>query len=60
MVKTPIDETETSPRQSKYSNDDIQKDTYPWFDEDNPRRHMTDKEILESTIDLSEGCIIER
>ena len=58
--KTPIDETEKSPRESKYSKDDTKKDPYPWLDENDPRRHMTDKHILESTVDLSEACITER
>ena len=38
----------------------IQRKIYPWLDENDPRRHMTDKEILENTIDLSEACITER
>ena len=58
--KTPIDETENSPRNSKYSKDHTRKNSYPWLDENDPRRHMTDKETLESTIDLSEACITER
>ena len=58
--KTPLDETEKSPRESKYSKDNTKKDPYPWFDENDPRRHMTDKEILESTIHLSEACITVR
>ena len=36
------------------------KDPYPWLDDNDPRRNMTDKEILESTIDLSEACITEK
>ena len=36
------------------------KDPYPWLDDTDPRRNMTDKEILESTIDLSEACITEK
>ena len=58
--KTPIDETEKSPRQSKYSKDTTKEDPYSWLDENDPRRHMTDKEILESTVDLSVACITER
>ena len=58
--KTPIDETEKPPRQSKYSKDVTKKDPYPWLDENDPWRHKTDKEILESTTDLSEACITER
>ena len=40
--------------------DDTNKDPYPWLDDNDPRRNMTDKEILESTIDLSEACIREK
>ena len=58
--KNPIDGTEKSPRESKYSKDDTRKGPYPWLDENDPRRHMTDKEILEGTIDLSEVCFTER
>ena len=50
MGKTNIDETEKKPIQSKYSKDDTEKDPYPWLDKNSPRRHMADKEILESTI----------
>ena len=42
------------------SKDDASKDPYPWLDDNDPRRNMTDKEILESTIDLSEACITEK
>ena len=48
-----------NPGQLQYSKDDPKKDPYPWLDEIDPRRHMTDKEILESTIDLFETCITE-
>ena len=44
---------------SRYK-DDANKDPYPWFDDIDPRRNMTDKEILENTIDLSEACITEK
>ena len=58
--KTPIDETEKCPREPKYSKGKTKKDPCPLLDENDPRRHMTDKEILEGTIDLSEACITER
>ena len=41
--KTPIDETEKSPIEFKYSKDDTRKDPYPWLDENDPRRCMTMK-----------------
>ena len=59
-IKPHIHETEKPPRQSKYSKDDTEKDLYPWLDEKHPRRHISDKEILESIIDLSEACIAEK
>ena len=58
--KTSLDETEKSPRQSKYCKVNTKKDPYPWLDENDPRRHMTGKEIQESTIDFSKACIAER
>ena len=32
---------------------EIGKDPYPWLDRDDPRRDMTDQEILEKYVDLS-------
>ena len=54
--KTPINGTVKIPR----CKDDAKKDPYAWLDDNDPRRHMTDKELLESTIDLSEACITEK
>ena len=54
--KTPTKRTVKTPRYK----DDANKDPYPWLDDNDPRRKMTDKEILESTIDLSEACITEK
>ena len=34
-------------------------DPYPWLDKDDPRRHMTDEEILCKYIDLSESHLTE-
>ena len=34
-------------------------DPYPWLDEDDPRRHMTDEEILYKYVDLSESHLTE-
>ena len=53
--KTPINGTVKIP-----SKDDANKHPYPGLDDNDPRRHMTDKELLESTIDLSEACITEK
>ena len=54
--KTLIDGTVKTSR----CKDDAKKDPYPWLDDNDPRRHMTDKEILERTIDLCETCITEK
>ena len=48
--KTPMKETQRCLRQIQ-SKDDEDKDTYLWLDVKDPRRHMTDNEIHESTID---------
>ena len=58
--KTSIYETAKSPRESKYSKVDAKKDPYPSLDAKDQGKHKTDKEILESTIDLSEACITDR
>ena len=34
---------------------DRKKDPYPWLENDDPRRHMTDQEILEKYVDLSDS-----
>ena len=54
--KTPINGTVKTPR----CKDDTNEDPYPCLDDNDPRRHMTDKELLESTMDLSEACITEK
>ena len=54
--KTSIDVTEKTPR----SKDDTKKDSNPWLDKNDPRRHMTGKEIFESIINMPEACITER
>ena len=32
-------------------------DKYPWLDQDDERRHMTDKEILDKYINLDQSCL---
>ena len=34
---------------------DRRKDHYPWLEDNGPRRHMTDQEILEKYVDLSDS-----
>ncbi len=36
------------------------KDDYPWLNDDNPRRNMTDKQIFEQYVDLSESDLTAR
>ena len=33
------------------------KDKYPWIDDSNERKHMTDREILDKFIDLDSSCL---
>ena len=33
------------------------KDKYPWLDDSDERKHMTDREILEKYIDLESSCL---
>ena len=33
------------------------QDPYPWLDLDDPRRFQTDRQILESAVDLSQSCL---
>ena len=33
-----------------------QKEKYPWLDDKDERKYMTDKEILEKYIDLRDSC----
>ena len=35
------------------------EDPYPWLDDNDPRRSMTDEEILHQTIDLEPSCLSE-
>ena len=49
-----VDRNEYEDDDSKLSNT-RGKDPYPWLDADDPRRKMTDQEILEKYIDLSDS-----
>ena len=33
------------------------KDKYPWLDQGNERRNMSDKEILDKYVDLEKSCL---
>ena len=34
-------------------------DKYPWFDQDDERRHMMDQEILDKYIKLDQSCKLD-
>ena len=36
-----------------------EKDTYPWLEDSDERKHMTDKEILDKYIDLGNSCLTD-
>ena len=38
---------------------EVEKDKYPWLDDSDERKHMTDKEILYKYIDLDSSCLTE-
>ena len=35
------------------------KDKYPWLDDSDERKYMTDREILDKYIDLDNSCLTE-
>ena len=37
----------------------VEKDRYPWLDDSNKRKYMTDREILEKHINLDNSCLTE-
>ena len=41
----------------KEKEQNLPKDKYPWLHQDDERRHMTDKEILDKYIDLDQSCL---
>ena len=36
-----------------------EREKYPWLDDSDERKHMTDKEILDKYIDLDNSCLTE-
>ena len=38
---------------------EVEKDKYPWLDDSDERKYMTDKEILEKHINLDDSCLKE-
>ena len=58
--KPPLNDKQRLQGQSKYSTYGTEKEPYLLLSEKDPSRRMTDKEILDSTIDLSESFIIKK
>ena len=44
-------------QQKQKENQNQLGDKYPWLDQDDERRHMTYKEILDKYIDLDKSCL---
>ena len=59
-TKPPINDIQRLQGQSKHSTCGTDKEPYLWLSEKDPSRRMTDKEILDSTIDLSEAFLIKK
>ena len=38
---------------------EVEKDKYPWLDDSDERKYMTDREILEKYINLDNSCLTE-
>ena len=38
---------------------EVEKDKYPWLDDSDERKYMTDREILEKHINLDSSCLTE-
>ena len=38
---------------------EVDKDKYPWLDDSDERKYMTDREILEKHINLDSSCLTE-
>ena len=38
---------------------EVEKDKYPWLDDSDKRKYMTDREILEKHINLDNSCLTE-
>ena len=38
---------------------EVEKDKYPWLDDNDKRKYMTDREILEKYINLDNSCLTE-
>ena len=53
------EEFNTMVNEIKKEEKEVEKDKYPWLDDSDERKHMTDKEILDKYIDLDNSCLTE-
>ena len=53
------EEFNTLVNEIKEEEKELKRDKYPWLDDSDERRHMTDKEILDKYIDLDSSCLTE-
>ena len=53
------EEFNTLVKERKKEEKGIEEDKYPWLDDSDDRKYMTDKEILEKHIDLDNSCLTE-
>ena len=53
------EEFNTIVNERKKEEKEIDKDKYPWLDDSNGRKYMTDREILEKHINVDSSCLTE-
>ena len=53
------EEFNTIVKERKKEEKEVEKDKYPWLDENDERKYMTDREILEKHINLDDSCLTE-
>ena len=59
LVERLCEEFNTIINKRKKEEKEIEKDRYPWLDENDERKYMTDREILEKHINLDDSCLTE-
>ena len=58
-VERLCEEFNTIVNERKKEETEIEKDKYPWLNENDERKDMTDREILEKHINLDDSCLTE-
>ena len=58
-VERLCEEFNTIVNERKGEEKEVEKDKYPWLDENDARKYMTDREILEKDINLDDSCLTE-